>query len=127
MVAPLKTEGFRCGEILAWRGWRVTEQGFLRSMSANVVWGPGEPMDGKTKSTEEHCGVYAYKKLRDFLSQVSDGLDVYGQVALWGDVIEHELGYRAEWAKIVSIENTLGRNLTHGFSLPQLRELYKLQ
>lgn len=96
-------------------------------MSADVIWGPGEPMDGKTKSTEEHCGVYAYKKLRDFLSQHTDGLDVYGQVALWGDVIEHELGYRAEWAKIISIENTLGKDRTHGFSLPQLREIYKLQ
>lgn len=127
VVAPLKTESFRCGEILAWRGWRVTPQGFLRSMSANVVWGPGEPMDGKTKSTEQHCGVYAYKKLRDFLSAHSYDLDVYGQVALWGDVIEHELGYRAEYAKVISLESVLGKNRTQGFSLSQLRELYKLQ
>lgn len=127
VVYPLKTEGFRCGEILAWRGWRVTPQGFLRSMSADVIWGPGEPMDGKTKSSEEHCGVYAYKKLRDFLSAHSDDLDVYGQVALWGDVIEHELGYRAEYAKVISLESVLGKNRTHGFSLSQLREIYKLQ
>lgn len=96
-------------------------------MSADVVWGPGEPMEGKTKSRSEHNGVYAYKLLRDFLKQHSGDLDVYGKVALWGDVIEHELGYRAEFAKIISLENFCGRDRDHGYSLPKLREIYGLQ
>jgi len=124
-LPPLKTEGIRLGEIIAWRGWRLTSSGFLKSMSADVIWPPGEPMEGKTKSSEEHNGCYAYKTARDFLkNHEGSGLDVYGKVALWGDVIEHELGYRAQFAKVVSIEHFLKAPAPHKLFIKDLREKY---
>lgn len=121
---PLKTEGFKLGEIIAFRGWKVTDAGFLRSMSADVIWGPGEPMEGKTKSTAEHNGVYAYKTARDFLKSHGSDLDVYGKVALWGDIIEHELGYRAQFAKVISLEHYLKLGKPHGIPIEELRQKY---
>lgn len=65
-------------------------------------------MDGKTRAKEEHCGIHAYKKARDFLKSHASELHIYGKVAMFGDVIEHELGYRAEFAKIISLDGVLG-------------------
>lgn len=121
---PLKFAGFKLGELTGVRGWQIGSDGFLRSMTANVVWAPGEPMDGKTNSKSEHCGVYAYKKARDFLKAHGD-LHIYGKVALWGDVIEHELGYRAEFAKITSLDGVLGSQRDDR-ELARCRERYGL-
>lgn len=101
---PLKADGIKIGEITGWRGWRY-QNGFLWSMSAGTVWAPNEPMDGKIKGNQEHNGCYAYKLLRTFLATHQD-LDVWGEVEMWGRIIEHELGYRSEWAKIVSLDST---------------------
>lgn len=120
---PVKYEGWLVGELTGWRGWKVTPELLLKSMTADVVWAPDEPMDGNTKATEEHNGIYAYKKARDFLSKHNEGLDIYGKVLMWGDVIEHELGYRAEYAKIVSLEGLTVKGREH---LEALRERYKV-
>lgn len=122
---PLKTTDFIVGEIIAWRGWRVRRDGFLQSMSADAVWPPDEPMDGNVKSLKDHCGVYAYKKAKDFLASHSDTLDIYGRVALWGDVIEHELGYRAEYAKVISLDHFLKNPAPHKIAIKDLREKYR--
>lgn len=44
---------------------------------------------------------------------VWDGLDetrtfVSGKIKMWGDVVEHETGYRAEYAKLISIDKAYG-------------------
>jgi hypothetical protein len=115
--------GFKIGELVGWRGWKVTPDGFLRSMSADVIWSPDEPMDGKTSAKGDE-GVYAFKKCRDFLKHMQGaGLDVYGKVALWGDVIEHELGWRAEFAQVISLEDFLSRSGSRTV-LSDLRDRY---
>lgn len=93
-------------------------------MSANAVWAPGEPMEGKTKSTSEHNGVYAYKTAKDFLTNHAEALHVYGRVALWGDIIEHELGYRAQFAKIISLDRYLTRRAPYKIPIKELRQKY---
>ncbi len=40
------------------------------------------------------CGFYAMKRVRD----IPNGGNVYGRVALWGRIIEHEGGYRSQYA-----------------------------
>ena len=71
------------------------------------IWEYMKPMKGICLGTShsEHpslnsdCGVYAYKSIKpisEYLS-VSKG-SLYGSVYLWGRVIEHEDGYRAEFA-----------------------------
>ena len=125
-VTPLKTEGFRLGELTAWRGWIVTAEGWLKSMTADVLWAPGEPMDGKTSSTAEHNGVYCYKKLRDFLKNHASTSMIYGRVHVWGDIIEHELGYRAEYAKIVSLEGWTQPARSNPDTIAKVRAHYQL-
>lgn len=120
---PLTDGGIKLGEIIGWRGWRLTFEGFLHSMSADVLWAPGEPMHGNVKAWTDHNGVYAYKHARDFLKKHSSGLAVYGKVAMWGRVIEHELGYRAEWAKIIHLEEVLHKRPPL-ISLAELRNRY---
>lgn len=116
---PIPLKAFKVGEIVAHRGWGINPDGFLTSMSAGAVWAPGEPMEGKTKSATEHNGVYAFKTCKDYLT-ANLGLPVFGKVALWGDVIEHELGYRAQFAKIISIDWCK----ESAKQLFQIRELY---
>lgn len=93
-------------------------------MSAKAVWAPDEPMEGKTKSAVEHNGVYAFKTARDFLTELADHMQVYGKVALWGDVIEHELGYRAQFAKVISLEALQHQPL---IDIKALRQRYHLE
>lgn len=122
---PLKSDGIKIGELVGWRGWKIDDHGFLRSMSADVLWAPGEPMRGDIKSGIEHNGCYAYKLARDFLKKHQNGLDVWGKVHMWGRCIEHELGWRSEWMKIVSLEGAI--NPCVETLLPELRKRYKLE
>lgn len=80
-------------------------------------------MDGNTNSRAEHNGIYAFKTAKDFLTHCENaGLEIYGKVALWGDIIEHELGYRAEFAKVISLEHFLGKS--NGHYIKDLRAKY---
>lgn len=51
------------------------------------------------------CGIYGYKseKLAINADHLSKGI-VLGRVALWGNVIEHKFGYRAQYAYPLSVE-----------------------
>ena len=93
--------------IIGWRVWRWYASG-LRSLNGKP-WSPGQPLAAKCGAGNAHdaheppqadctCGVYAAKSL-DHLRQI--GLDRYGvlgEVNLWGTVVEHELGWRAQFA-----------------------------
>src|SRR5208283_4983697 len=44
------------------------------------------------------CGIYAAKTLHYFRSAGYERYGIHGEVYLWGKVVEHELGYRAQFA-----------------------------
>ena len=44
------------------------------------------------------CGVYAVKALDHFRSAGYERFGIHGEVYLWGTVVEHELGWRAQFA-----------------------------
>jgi hypothetical protein len=44
------------------------------------------------------CGVYAVKTLDHFRSAGYERFGIHGEVYLWGTVVEHELGWRAQFA-----------------------------
>jgi hypothetical protein len=129
---PIENAGIRAGEIIAPRGWLVGN-GTLHSIYRRHVWQPGAPMTGDVRGA---YGVHAFKTA-DSLTEYIIGYRLHhammesheammarvfemehkpqpqptfaiGSVALWGDVIEHERGYRAEFAKIVSIDKLDG-------------------
>ena len=123
----------RAGEITGWRVWHVREHFSTRDLAPHVprlfsvymedfVWpatGParGNPLlrSGSDDSTPQ--GVYAWKT-EDLahaysLEQRTVCYSAIGKVDLWGRVIEHEKGYRAEYARVASIEIVHGPDLRY--------------
>jgi hypothetical protein len=109
--------------IVGWRAWAVaeTEDGpELRSLVYAHPWPAGEPLRmvcepggclGARWPEQPHaCGIHAFKsrgdaeafpsqwEARRFPGAAFPRDAVVGQVSLWGRVVEHERGYRAELA-----------------------------
>jgi hypothetical protein len=110
----LRHEGVRVGEILAYRAWRVVQSNWLRTTRGllhsafveDYVWDPDAPARGDVRSH----GIYSY---RDRVCSQRDhryrytvrGPLLFGTVKIWGEIVEHEAGYRSEFAKIVSLDH----------------------
>jgi len=102
----IEEAGIRAGEINAFRAWRVHSDGLLHSMHiTHYVWTPNGIEKAELDNPYGGCGIHAYKTLERAKSEygVNSSGTVYGKVALWGEVIEHEWGYRAQYAKITQI------------------------
>jgi hypothetical protein len=114
--------GIRAGEVTAYRCWELRD-GLLYSMYQSLIcWKPGEVMEGD--SSKESQGVHGFK---DRLAAGAYGYDVCnlsrvvsGTVELWGEVYEHERGYRASKAAIASIDDS------PFYNAKALRKLYGL-
>ena len=100
----IEDAGIRAGEIIAYRAWKLTPEGFLRGMFNDYDWKP-DAIEGPADIS--WWGLHAFKTLRQAVSQYEycsvNGTVIFGTVALWGEVIEHERGYRAEFSKIVAL------------------------
>ena len=92
--------------IVAYRAWVLRPSG-LMSLNGEF-WRPKQRLEASCKrSPYRHeppdsacsCGIYAWKSVDQLqrLGYASDG-GVCGEVYLWGTVIEHELGWRAQYA-----------------------------
>jgi hypothetical protein len=93
--------------IIGWRIWRWDNAG-LKSLNGKR-WSPGKALAAKCGAGNAHdaheppqagctCGVYAAKS-REHLRQLGyEGRGIRGEVHLWGTVVEHELGWRAQFA-----------------------------
>ena len=111
----------------AWRVWRVVmreRRVVLQSLFAGSVWEPGVPLVAscgaghrsrwtpwRKKATDHpapeldcRCGIYGVKSVaaaRSYLETpplLCRDDRVIGRVALWGDVVEGPLGWRAAYA-----------------------------
>ncbi len=103
---PIEDAGISAGEIIAHRAWRVCDNGLLQSMAVDTIWAPNEVMEG---SPNLGLGVHAFKTASAALTEYGNQSHVaIGTVLLWGEVIEHEFGYRAEFGKVNSIDFFLG-------------------
>ena len=129
LANSLKHEGIRVGEIIAYRAWRVVEPSWSRPgddrlhsiFVRDYVWPPDEPASGDVKMH----GIYSF---RDVIcsreeygySPLGSGPLLFGKVKIWGEIVEHEAGYRSQFGKIVSLD--------HGDHelLMKYRELYRL-
>lgn len=101
----------------SYRVWQWDTAG-LRSLNGEP-WLPGRPLAagcgaashgiiiGRTAAADDNhdapqanciCGVYAAKN-REHLRQFGyEGRGIHGEVYLWGTVVEHKLGWRAQFA-----------------------------
>ena len=119
-VETFDDAGIRAGEVTAYRCWKLAEDGFLHSVVYDdFVWKPNETAEGNP--VIQGAGIYAYKSvlLLHNYGSVEKGT-VTGTVDLWGDVYEHEHGYRAQYAQVSSIDES------PYYDAPALRKLYGL-
>jgi hypothetical protein len=103
--------------IVGYRVWRWTATG-LKSLNGEV-WPPGRPLVagcraaargtivGRTKTVHDArelpqwdctCGAYAAKSLAHLRQLGYEERGIHGEVYLWGTVVEHQLGWRAQFA-----------------------------
>lgn len=89
------------GPVLGWRTWSVASDGRLRG-AWRMVW---DLPYAEARCDALHpapdwdceCGIYAYKKIQ------GGGWAAQGLVAMEGEVIEHEEGYRAERVTVLAL------------------------
>jgi len=105
--------------IVGWRQWNFMYPHFLANLRKDTIYVPREKIEARCDQ-EDHseqeaphltctCGIYAYKEKPRLLGDIRitygrplappvSGLRlVYGEINLWGKVIEHEDGYRAQF------------------------------
>ena len=117
-LKPQPPKSLMAGPILAWRVWRVSENGRLISLHYETVWPFGYPLVASSVPERGPQGIYAMKSRDDLATQEVSADQVIGQVALWGRVIEHVKGYRAQYAYPYKILLTGGRLPMPGFPQP---------
>jgi hypothetical protein len=98
-VWTLSTMGLKslCGE-----QWHPAKSLAARCRASTVVG----TIAGRAEAADNHdapqanctCGIYAVKTLHHFRSAGYERFGIYGEVYLWGTVVEHELGWRAQLA-----------------------------
>jgi len=103
--------------IIAYRAWRCDAAG-LKSVCGEP-WNPGQPLAARCRvysagtivgraeaAHDAHdapqanctCGVYASKSLEHLRTTGYARYGIHGEVNLWGTVVEHEQGWRAQFA-----------------------------
>lgn len=136
--------GIRAGEITALRAWRVRGGRLFSVYIEGHEWFPGQPASGDVNGNSR--GVHAFRGLQDvhsylamkrmeeqWIHRVTDVFYdlpsqqerqgyVIGTIELWGNVIEHERGYRAEFGQIASLDRAIG----DGVDLDKLRQVYQV-
>ena len=129
---PALKREIKMGEITGYRCWRI-ENGLLRSVYQKDIWHPGKILEGRELEDWGQRGVHSWKQpnsrqfleyLVGYLAYVADPAQsqwmsingngsrivvsntalVTGSVILWGDVVEHDHGYRGEFAKVKSLD-----------------------
>ena len=92
----------------------------------NVTWSPDEPMTGNVGRAAE--GVYAWKESGDaqeMFALEATASSALGAVALRGEVVEHDRGYRAENARPIAIELAIGERDWHILGRPVGKRLLR--
>ena len=68
------------------------------------MWHPEQPASGDVR----FHGIYSFKYVIDSRKQygypTTPGIFLFGSVKIWGEIVEHEEGYRSEFARIVSLD-----------------------
>lgn len=120
---PSTSEGIRAGEVIGWRAWKLptfTDDPILASVTAWKVWQPDEPMQGDVK----YWGVHAFKDRETALAEFGrlPGC-VIGSVEMWGEIVEHEHGWRAEFARVKSLDVFVDKRVLAKWTDEEIEEI----
>jgi hypothetical protein len=129
--AALGEPRIRAGEIIGWRFWKL-RNGLLYSVFVAYTWRPGVFERSSSKQSGfKNPGYYAFKDKEQAEHEASIHAYgwpfAFGSVAMWGEVIEHERGWRSEYAAVRSIVKITGDIpfLRENWLLLELREKYR--
>ena len=128
--AALAEPRIRAGEIIGWRFWRL-RNGLLNSVIVPYTWRPGvfERSSSKQRGFK-NPGYHAFRDKeqakREAFFHACWSPCVIGSVAMWGEVIEHQYGWRSEYAAVQSITEITGDNSlwSKQYLLQELRKKY---
>lgn len=113
---PLPEESILCatGGIVGWRLWRIPCFGDTLLSINGEAWKPREALraeckKGPTQCQGIHCecGIYAWKNRSNVEENDNSCNCIKGEVWLWGKIIEHAKGYRAEYAYPKAFEKSV--------------------
>ena len=130
-LSPISNAGIGAGEIRAWRCWRYHD-GALFSMTRNDKWIPGVPMTGDVGFGRRDglgFGVHTWKSragAAHYAGLYPDHCLIVGQVDLWGEIVEHDTGYRAQYAAIVSLDAISGAQWMRYARLTRARKMLRI-
>jgi hypothetical protein len=110
--ASLGESRIRAGEIIGWRVWLLSD-GLLHSVFMPHIWRPGVFERATCKQAgPNNLGYHAFKDRLEAERQLCmpgyEAIAVIGSVDMWGEVIEHEYGWRSEYAAVRSIFKITG-------------------
>jgi len=105
-------DGIRVGEIIAFRAWRVLEPTWRRKCDdrlhsvfvSHYLWEPERPATGDVRTH----GIYSFRHVihsrQEYGYPGAGGPLLFGSVKIWGEIVEHEEGYRSQFARIISLD-----------------------
>ena len=117
MMDEVSLPGRSFGHVIGWRVWRLPAPDELPDFDGLLVsvvirrscWpvrrAKASPQPPTARGSGANCGIYAFRTILGALSYAEQALSdwagqplILGEVALWGRVVEHEHGFRAEFA-----------------------------
>lgn len=109
-AAPLprfEDAGVTAGEIIGYRAWLLRNDTLYSMYMDSYAWTPGGVEQAFSLNHSMH-GIHSFKHAGSALAEYAPSARsalpiVFGEVAMWGEVYEHERGYRAEFAAIRKI------------------------
>jgi hypothetical protein len=110
--AALGEPRIRAGEIIGWRFWKLCN-GLLYSVFVPYIWRPDVFERSSSKQGGfKNPGYHAFRDKEQAERETSIHARwwpcVIGSVAMWGEVIEHQRGWRSEYAAVRSIIKITG-------------------
>jgi len=71
---------------------------------SDYVWDPDKPASGDVRTH----GIYSFRNVirssAEYAHTLPNSLLLFGKVKIWGEVVEHERGYRSQFARIISLD-----------------------
>jgi hypothetical protein len=104
------------GPIVGFRSWgvgKLEDELYLVSPGRGVVWPLEGPLHAEHPESDADrltaighkvpeegcsCGIYAYRRLSPYLAIMRHR--IAGEVNMWGRMVVHEYGYRAEYGQV---------------------------
>lgn len=128
---PIPHAGIRTSEVIGYRMWYVYG-GKLRSLAHIKFWEPNETIYGNVDKFVAYNikgGTYAFNSASTLHLEILLALEstfcpeiAWGTIKMWGEVVEHDEGYRAEYAKLHTIDGVRAM----GTTLNAMRLLYNV-